>query len=110
MVEPVGITLSSISVFLDVFDVCDRLYRGVKLTWRFGTDFWQLQQALDAQWARLETTVRKRMVKSTEIEVDNPDHYVTKTIRNQLESMRIYFDGCNKLMARYDNGGTLIVH
>jgi Prion-inhibition and propagation len=102
MVEPVGITLASVGLFLQVFDVCDRLYHGAKLTWRFGTDFELIQIALEVQWARLDTIVRKRRIKVTEIDVDNPDHYVTFTIKRLLESMKIHFERCNQLMAWYD--------
>ena len=102
MVEPVGITLASVSLFFQIFDVCDRLYHGYKLTRRFGEDFQILQQALETQWARLDTTLRRRRVRGDEIDVNSPDHYVTGVIKRHLESMRTYFGRCNKLMEWYD--------
>lgn len=105
MPEPVGITLASVGLFLQIFDTCDRLYHGYKLTWRFGRDFTLVQSALDMQWARLDAMIQRRLVRWQEIDVSNLNHNTTLTIQRHLNSMKTYFEICNKLMKWYDREG-----
>lgn len=99
MVEPVGITLASVGLFLQIFDTCDRLYHGVKLTWRFGDDYDAMQIEFEMQWARFDSLLRTRRVSQNQIDANR------SVISRYLEQMRKYFAECNKLMKWYDKEG-----
>lgn len=108
MPEPVGITLASVSLFLQIFDSCDRLYRGYKLNRRFGTDFESIQIELEIQWARFDIIVNRRRVRQDEIESSDRNRNQHETVRRGLKLMEGLFGDCNNLMKWYDGEGQLI--
>jgi hypothetical protein len=102
VVEPVAATLASLGLFLQLYDTCDRLYHGFKLTRRFGEDFENTQIQLDAQWARLDTLWNRRRVRRDMIDLGVSNDYVIETLKRLLELMKRYFAECNRLMEWYD--------
>jgi hypothetical protein len=109
MPEIVGITLASVGLFLQLYDACDRLYHGYKLTRRFGHDFEDVQVELQMQWARFDTLLKRRLVSSQEIDVHNPSHRITSTIYRYISLMERYFKTCHELMKWYDNEGERLI-
>ena len=105
MPEPVGITLASVSLFLQIFDSCDRLYHGYKLNRRFGTDFENVQIELEIQWARFDILVNRRRVRQDEIEPSERNPNQHETVRRGLTLMERLFGDCNALMKWYDGEG-----
>ena len=105
MPEVVGITLASVSLFLQIFDSCDRLYHGYKLNHRFGTDFENTEIELEMQWARFEILVNRERVRQNEIELSDRNRNKHETICKGLKLMERLFRDCNTLMKRYDGDG-----
>ena len=105
MPEPVGITLASISLFLQIFDSCDRLYHGYKLTRRFGTDFKDAEAELEMQWAGFQILVNRQRVRQDEIESSDRNPNKHETVRNALQHMERLFGECNTLMKWYAGEG-----
>ena len=108
MPEPVATTLASISLFLQIFDSCDRLYHGYKLNRRFGTDFENVQIELEIQWARFEILVNRQRVRQDEIELSDRNRNQHETVRRGLKLMEGLFGDCNALMKWYDGEGQLM--
>lgn len=108
MPDAVGTTLASISLFLQIFDSCDRLYRAYKLNRRFGTDSENIEIELKIQWARFDVLVNRRRVRQDEIESSDRNRDKHETIRRGLTLMEGLFRDCNALMKRYDVGGQLM--
>src|ERR1700712_293437 len=102
MVEPVGVTLGAVALLAPIYDTCDRLYHGYRLTRAFGQDFWIVQLELEAQWCRLDVTSRKRLIDlESPIRADDADFEATQTIIKVLSLIKTQFELSNKLMAKY---------
>jgi Prion-inhibition and propagation len=104
-IDPVGTTLGSIALFLSLYNVCDALIHGYKLTLRFGDDFVAVQRELDMQWARLDLLMRSRRVLKSEIDPENPSSRMSTTVSDYLGQMQRYFQVCHDLMKKYDAEG-----
>ena len=99
--EPAGVALASISVFLQIFDTCDRLYQGCKLLGNFGDDFWNVQSSLNLQWRRFYYIMRDKRVPPERLEGDTLSRADRDAIKQTLQRMESHFAVCNQLIARY---------
>ncbi|KAK4984027.1 hypothetical protein LTR50_006866 [Elasticomyces elasticus] len=95
MVEPAGITLASIGLFLQLFDTVDRLWEGFKVTASFGDDWEAVQVELRMQWWRFETVYKIRKIPRSEIDGNR------EMLEDYLKLMLHYFKTCQDLCVWY---------
>ncbi len=110
MVEPVGITLAAAGLLYPIYQACDDLYHGYKLTRSFGDDFDLVQLELEMQYSRLEKTSETRDVELHGLDrpsdINNSNHRVTSIVVRTLSQIKVQFELANKLLGKYDETGT----
>ncbi|KAK4998427.1 hypothetical protein LTR66_002327 [Elasticomyces elasticus] len=100
MVEPVGVTLASMGLFLQLFDTVDRLWEGFKVTASFGDDWEAVQVELRMQWWRFETVYKIRKIPRSEIDGNR------EMLKDYLKLMLDYFKICQDLSTWYTGDNT----
>jgi hypothetical protein len=106
--EPISGTLAAVALLFPIYDACDRLYLGYKLTRSFGDDFDMVQFDLDCQYSRLDETSRIRLIDlESPIDPNDQNHGTTKTIIRALRVIRDQLRLSNQLMEKYDKKGTI---
>ena len=112
MVDPVGTPLAAVALLLPIYDACDRLYHGYKLTRSFGQDFDLTQLQLEQQYSRLELTSETRVVDLQELDrlgdINDVHHRLTATVFRTLSSIKTQFELAHKLLQHYDKKGAAI--
>ncbi|KAK3639932.1 hypothetical protein LTR56_012106 [Elasticomyces elasticus] len=103
--EAAGVTLGSISVFFDIFDACDRLYQGCKVTKAFGKDFENAIAELEMQWARFCICVTKRQLSPGHIDQNSLHTGNALLIQKYLKTMLSYFESAHEINERYTKSG-----
>ena len=105
-------SLAAVALLFPIYDACDRLYHGYKLTRSFGRDFDLTQLQLEQQYSRLELTSATRVVDLQELDrpsdINNVHHKLTATVFRTLSSIRTQFELAHKLLQHYDKKGILI--
>jgi hypothetical protein len=105
--EPISGTLGAVALLFPIYDACDRLYHGYKLTKSFGKDFDLVQFELECQYSRLDVTSRTRVLDlESPIDPNNKDHGTTSTVIRALSNIRRQLELSNKLMEKYYIKGT----
>ena len=109
MVDPVGVTLGSIGLLLPIYDACDRLFHGYKLTQSFGDDFHLAQVRFHQQYSRLHETSQRKVVDLDKFndprDMYNKSHETTSMIIETLSAMRVQFEKGHKILEKYDQHG-----
>ena len=109
MADPVGTPLAAVALLFPIYDACDRLYHGYKLTRSFGRDFDLTQLQLEQQYSRLELTSETRVVDLQELDrlgdINDVHHRLTATIFRTLSSIKTQFELAHKLLEHYDKKG-----
>ena len=109
MVDPVGATLGSIGLLLPIYDACDRLFHGYKLTQCFGDDFHLAQVRFYQQYSRLHETSQRKVVDLDKFndprDMYNKSHETTSMIIETLSAMRVQFEKGHKILEKYDQHG-----
>ena len=103
--EAAGVALASIDLFLNIFDTCDRLYQGFKLTAAFGEDFENAIAELEMQWSRFRVCVKLRRIDPDQIDRNNLDAGNAHMIKVYLRTMERYFSDAHSINKRYVSGG-----
>ncbi|KAL8689206.1 MAG: hypothetical protein Q9218_005071 [Villophora microphyllina] len=105
MVEPVGLTLGAIGLLFPIYQACERLHRGYKLTQAFGDDWQIIQLRLDMHYSRLESTTTTSVPSLKEFanpgDVYNKDHPTTSIILRTLSTIKKQFEAVHKLNEHY---------
>ena len=109
MVEPVGATLGSIALLLPIYDACDRLFHGYKLTQSFGDDFHSAQVRFHQQYSRLHETSQRKIMDLEKFndprEMYNESHETTNMVKETLSAMRVHFERGHRILEKYDQHG-----
>jgi hypothetical protein len=88
MVEPVSVTLGAVALLFPIYDACDRLYHGYKLTRSYGDDFEIVQLKLQMQFCRLDVTAKRKVIDlEYPIDVNNRHDETTKTVISTLANI-----------------------
>ena len=98
MVDPLGATLGSISILFPIYDACDRLFHGYKLTQSFGDDFRLAQVRFYQQYSRLHETSQRKVM-------DIESHRNTSMVLETLSAMKVRFEKGHKILQKYDQLG-----
>ena len=112
MVDPLGATLGSISLLFPIYDACDRLFQGYKLTQSFGDDFRLAQVRFYQQYSRLHETSQRKVMYLNKF--DNPNdmynesHETTSMVIETLSAMRVRFEKGHKILEKYDQQGNYL--
>ena len=109
MVEPVGVTLGSIGILFPIYDACDKLFQGYKLTQSFGDDFRLAQVRFYQQYSRLHET-SQRKVKDLDRFPDLSNIYIESletpsVVIETLSVMKVRFEKGHKILQKYDQLG-----
>ena len=109
MADPLGATLGSISVLLPIYDACDRLFHGYKLTQSFGDDFRLAQVRFYQQYSRLHETSQRKVMDLDKFDdpydIYNKSHETTSMVIETLSAMRVQFEKGHKILEKYDQHG-----
>lgn len=100
MADP-AVILASVSLFLDIFDTCDRLYQGRKVTAAFGEDFENAIAELEMQWSRFSVCVKQRRILPDQIDRNNLNTGNAHMIKDYLRTMERYFAAAHQINKRY---------
>jgi hypothetical protein len=99
-----GKVLQIFSTVHDVYDTCDRIYQGVKLTRALGSDFECVQARLQVQWG-IFTSIAERVkiahrsggpLDERKCRLEN-----VRTIKEATAAIQHYFQTCHKIIAKY---------
>ncbi|KAL8732571.1 MAG: hypothetical protein Q9181_003902 [Wetmoreana brouardii] len=105
MVEPVGATLGAIGLLFPVYQACERLHRGYKLTKAFGHEWQIIQLQLDMHYSRLELTSTTNVANLKKLtnpgDIYNKDHPTTSIILRTLSTIQKQFETAHKLKEYY---------
>ena len=109
MVDPVGVTLGSIALLFPIYDACDRLFHGYKLTQSFGDDFRLAQVRFYQQYSRLHETSQRKIMDLDKFndpkDMYNESHETTSMVIETLSAMRFQFEKGHKILEKYDQHG-----
>lgn len=109
MVDPVATPLALVGLLFPIYDACDRLYHGYKLTRSFGRDFRLTQLQLEQQYSRLELTSETRVVDIQGLDrlsdINDVHHRLTATVFRTLSSIKDQFELAHQLIQHYDKKG-----
>lgn len=104
-----GTPLAAVGLLYPIYDACDRLYHGYKLTRSFGRDFDLTQLQLEQQYSRLELTSETRLVDLQGLDrlsdINDVHHRLTATVFRTLSSIKAQFKLAHKLLQHYDKKG-----
>jgi hypothetical protein len=103
--DPVGITIAGISLFIQILQSIDTLYQGCKTFVNFDEEFHSLQLELKMQWYRYYSSTRCVRLPSR----GRPGGVLSEDdiefIRQYLENMNVYFQECYRLVSKYTKDG-----
>ena len=109
MVDPLGATLGSIGILFPIYDACDRLFQGYKLTQSFGDDFRLAQIRFYQQYSRLHETAQRKVMDLDKFtspnDVYNTSHENTSMVIETLSAMKVRFEKGHKILQKYDQHG-----
>lgn len=103
--EPIAGSLAGIALIFPLYDACDRLHAGFMVLRSFGRDVQLLWKQLDAQWVRLKLIMqRDKLSVQNPPDSDDPHHWVTNTIKEQLGIVETHFRDCESLVHKQFSG------
>ena len=109
MVDPVGATLGSIGILFPIYNACDRLFHGYKLTQSFGDDLHLAKVRFHQQYSRLHQTSQRKVMDLDKFpdpsDIYNEDHEITSMVIETLSAMRLRFEKGHKILQKYDQHG-----
>ena len=99
-VEPISLSLAVLALLDPAVKSVRKAYGVYKLSQNFGEHYVGEQRRLDAEKARLETSLELQLGQV-------PDRRTIDTINAELGHMRRNFQGCQDLIAQIDKGMTI---
>lgn len=105
MVDPLGATIGSIAILFPIYDACDRLFHGWKLTQSFGDDFRLAQVRFYQQYCRLHETSQRQLMYLDSNDLCNENSESTSMVIETLSAMRVHFEKGHKILQKYDQHG-----
>lgn len=90
-----GLTLGGVSALFQVFDSCDRLYRGHQRIHAFGQDFNRVKRMLDSHYMAVDQIAKRKLW-----EISN-DNLKFQELKELLATIRNLFEDCNREMQKY---------
>jgi hypothetical protein len=104
--EPVTITfvaLRTVGVVGQAITSCIGIYKGWKLTQKFGDDYSVTWRNFQIQCARLEQISRRKLdFLKSKLDPYNAGDPTTNAVLKQLSVLEFHFSKCIKLMAKYE--------
>jgi hypothetical protein len=99
--DPTGVTLASISLFIQLIKTTDRLYAIYKAISSFDEDFREEQLKLQAQWIIYDNWVNVAELPSSRLPGGHLSEEDTLFVEEFLKLMERHFGDCNQLVGKY---------
>ena len=100
MAEAIGLTLGALGILEPAIKGCLEAYSIYQLTETFGQDFLEYTRRLNGQRARLKEWSQWTLYLPS---VPLNDDSLVSTIHHELVAMRLEFQQCSRIMAKYSS-------